>query len=639
MNIDLAFNPGESNVTRNYRHWDAAVDGVPIGYIVQGSWSRYSGRDDKLFYSYAVRPEYSDTYCINSSRAPATLYGAKKLLADHFEQRPDVLRRIIAEAEQEAAQPVAFLPEQDREFYPTPAALAGRMAAMVEWHKIKTVLEPSAGKGDLLDAAKKAAERFRYRHELDIDCIEIDQNLRYILTGKGYRVVHDDFLTYATNKRYDLILMNPPFSNGDAHLLHAMDMLADGGQIVCLLNAETLRNPYTNRRKVLQNRLAEVGADIRYIKGAFRDGERKTDVDVAIVCAKLASKPQSSWIFEHMKKAEQQEESTSGAGSEALTSASWIEAMIAEYNFECNAGIALLNEYQNLMVSLLGNTDNSLITLKIGGESCNDIPRSGINNYLRLVRAKHWKKLLNRPEITGKLTSEMSVEYHNKISSMADYDFTEFNIRQVIIDINSQLADGVENSILSLFDKLSEQHSWYPECEKNIHYYSGWATNKAHKINKKVILPVHGCFASSWRSETLDTYTCYGIMSDIEMVLNYLDRGETPSLDIKGALESANSRGQTKNIQFKYFKATFYKKGTVHITFNEQRLVDVLNIYASRKRGWLPPNYGRTAYSDMTAEEKLVIDEFQGAEAYSKVCSEPAYYLADISSLAALPSA
>ena len=50
--------------------------------------------------------------------------------------------------------------------------------------------------------------------EADIDCIEIDALLRNTLEGRGFRVIHDDFLSFQTQKRYSLIVMNPPFDRG-----------------------------------------------------------------------------------------------------------------------------------------------------------------------------------------------------------------------------------------------------------------------------------------------------------------------------------------------------------------------------------------------------------------------------------------
>ena len=56
-------------------------------------------------------------------------------------------------------------------------------------------------------------------------------------------------MTFYTYKHYDLIIMNPPFDNGDKHLLKAIDLQKNGGAIICLLNAETLKNPYSKYKK------------------------------------------------------------------------------------------------------------------------------------------------------------------------------------------------------------------------------------------------------------------------------------------------------------------------------------------------------------------------------------------------------
>lgn len=74
----------------------------------------------------------------------------------------------------------------------------------------------------------------------------------------------------------------------------------------------------------------------------------------------------------------------------------------------------------------------------------------------------------------------------------------------------------------------------------------------------------------------------------------------------------------------------------MHIKFRNQALVDRFNIYCSRKKNWLPPNYGRTAYKDMTAEERTVVDGFHGngsegsgEASYQAVMARPAYYLVE----------
>lgn len=169
-----------------------------------------------------------------------------------------------------------------KDFYPTNKTVIAKMLDGVKFGKLKTILEPSAGKGDIVDAVKEKME-YRY-YTPDIDLIEINKDLQSVLTGKGYRVVHDDFLTYDTMKEYDLIIMNPPFSNGCSHLLKAIQLQKrNGGAIICILNAETLKNPYTNERKELLRILSENHADIAYLQDAFLEGERTTNVEIALI--------------------------------------------------------------------------------------------------------------------------------------------------------------------------------------------------------------------------------------------------------------------------------------------------------------------------------------------------------------------
>ena len=199
----------------------------------------------------------------------------------------------------------------NKNFYPTPLNLIERMLEEYDGYennhtrkssKIKTLLEPSAGKGDIVDYIE---ENWR---DTDIDCIEIDTTLQATLKGKKYRVVYDDFLTYKTYKKYDLIVMNPPFDNGEKHLLKALELQQDGGKIICLLNAETLRNPYSNQRKVLVNKLEELNAEIEFIHDAFIDAERKTNVEVAIIKVEIPEQEYISDIFENMREAMKYEE-------------------------------------------------------------------------------------------------------------------------------------------------------------------------------------------------------------------------------------------------------------------------------------------------------------------------------------------
>ena len=98
--------------------------------------------------------------------------------------------------------------EQDLQFYPTPKSLLDRITDSLKWDKITSVLEPSAGKGDIADYVKEKLNTPYTRYDIQIDCIEKDPALRKMLEGKEYHVIHDDFLTYHGQYHYDLIILN-----------------------------------------------------------------------------------------------------------------------------------------------------------------------------------------------------------------------------------------------------------------------------------------------------------------------------------------------------------------------------------------------------------------------------------------------
>ena len=191
---------------------------------------------------------------------------------------------------------------------------------------------------------------------------------------------------------------------------------------------------------------------------------------------------------------------------------------------------------------------------------------------------------------------------------------------------------------MDLFETLSAKHSWYPESEKNIHYYNGWATNKAHKVNSKVILPINGYYARYDGTKKLESYKFSQTISDLERALSYLDGDGTICRIDPASVAVVSEQRQRTQMDFSYFEATFYKKGTCHIKFHPeaQILVDRLNIFAARSRAWLPPCYGKKTYEQMNDAERAVVDDFQGREAYEKIMAQPEHYL--ISPGAMLPA-
>jgi hypothetical protein len=113
------------------------------------------------------------------------------------------------------------------DFFPTPKAVADDMVEQASIEPGMSVLEPSAGNGNIAEAIRAAG--------VTPDVVELSSQLREVLEAKGFKVIGQDFLQ--TEGQYDRIVMNPPFSNGAdmEHVRHAYALLKPGGRVVAIV--------------------------------------------------------------------------------------------------------------------------------------------------------------------------------------------------------------------------------------------------------------------------------------------------------------------------------------------------------------------------------------------------------------------
>lgn len=240
--------------------------------------------------------------------------------------------------------------------------------------------------------------------------------------------------------------------------------------------------------------------------------------------------------------------------------------------------------------------------------------------------------LFSNPKFTGRLTSNVRTEYQSQIEKLKDIEFSIFNILEIKWDILRNVSKGIEQSIIDCFDDFCS--SWY--CDSmgsTIHYYNGWKTNSAYKINKKAIALINAfsCYSGSF-DPLYGVWDGGGVtkLYDLEKCFSYLDSGHVcDGAEISNVLRWAQEVGKTRNIELRYFTVSFYKKGTCHIVFTNEELLKKFNLYGSQKKGWLPPSYGKKAYEEMLEEEQAVINDFEGKEEYQKVLNNKDFYFVD----------
>lgn len=160
-------------------------------------------------------------------------------------------------------------------FFPTPDLLIESMLDELAIEDGMSVLEPNAGKGNIAD----------YLTSYNVDCIEPVSCLRNILSLKNHNLIGYDLLELEDDKKYDRIIMNPPFENYQdvEHVMKAYQHLKDNGRLVAIMSASPFNNQHS-KAVDFRSWLDEVGAVFEENpEGSFKDSERRTMVNTYIV--------------------------------------------------------------------------------------------------------------------------------------------------------------------------------------------------------------------------------------------------------------------------------------------------------------------------------------------------------------------
>lgn len=517
-------------------------------------------------------------------------------------------------------------------FYPTPPTLSKLLAEKIRWkkfnkHELKA-LEPEAGKGDLIKGVDEyIGSGWRSPGRIDWSAIEIDNDLRATLLGKNTRVIDEDFLSFSGVDKFDLIIMNPPFNGGDKHLQKAIEIMYRG-QILCILNAETIRNQCTNNRIILAKTLRDLDAKIEFMELAFYNAEVGTDVEIAIIDIFIDNNVEQD-LFKDM--VDEAEEFTEGVETRKEVSAGkGIREMVAEYNQIIEVGTQTIIDYFRNYPKVgkyIGLDCNSSKSHSSPGDSTlTALMQEKVNVLLKRVRNDFWEQCLTLDVIRNRMTSKERDKFYHFTQLQGNMDFTERNIRTFILNLISNYENILTAAVLHIFDEMTKYgYNSMNKYEENIHYFNGWKTNDAFKVANKVILPMPGgCgdsafvygMGESWEKWQIH-YETVKRLDDIDTVMNYFD-GMAPYHPMSSAIHEAFQEKESRGIQSTYFIVNCYKKGTIHMKFRDPDILRRFNVTACKGKGWLPCNYGDVKYYDMEEDEKKVVTAFEDIMTYQQ---------------------
>ena len=532
---------------------------------------------------------------------------------------------------------IAHISPHNADFFPTSDALTARMVEPYKQQILSRrnwqILDPSAGSGRMLDYL--ASSDFSYdgwgsrslkSHHLY--AIEADDELRFLLQGKDYKVIDSDFLGYQGDYLFDLILMNPPFARGDEHLLKAWEVL-QSGHIACLLNEETVLNPFSARRKLLNSIIDQYGT-VEFLGDVFSSAERKTDVRVALV--RLEKKQKSDrfdFTFEGgpaepVPDLSERIQQAAGAGDEVAIN-DLTGSMIRQYEMTKQAFVNFCRAKKELEFYSKGLLNAYQDAGKMAQEHYSHDLSRAYNGFVDELKEATWQNIIKKLGIEKLMTNESRADFNSFIKAQGAAELTKENIFSLIMMMLNNRDSFMHKAVLSVFDIFTAFHA------QNRCHVEGWKTNSAWKVNQKIILPNWVSYGAYSKGSDLkvygDTFTTRrsgGQFDDIDKVMCWLTGKDYDSCyTLEKALENRfrvlgrirtgedfDNEGQSE-----FFTYKFWRKGTLHITFKDTSLWEEFNYQACTGKHWLPAEEER-AYRARKARPQSTTDEEKPAVVY-----------------------
>lgn len=461
----------------------------------------------------------------------------------------------------------------DKNFYPTPKEIAFKMIEGLDLRGVN-ILEPSAGKGDILEVIESKTA--------NIYCIEKNQELQSILREKKYTILGDDFLKFKPDHIFDVILMNPPFDNGVKHLLKAWEISEEGTQIRCLLNRESIENPCTKEKKLLLNIIQNNNGEIEYLGNCFKNGERKTNVEIMLI--KLQNKTKRKKFQFNFNDFQKEEISIEELNINQLAKIDILQNLEDRYI----SVKKLIEEYlvlkNKLEFYLDGIMDKYTVDTLLAKSFNNKNREREYEEIIGNIRNRFWQVIFSKTKLEEKMTSNVKKDFFGNKKEYSIMPFTVENVNKLLEILIQNSKHIFQNCIEEIFDYLT---AYYPENRVHI---EGWKTNERWMVGRKFILPnminwLDLKYVKSNIIKSLD-YTKADKLRDLEKVLCNLIgkdimRIKTIEQTIKEGVEFS------KWYKSEFFRFKVFKKGTIHFEFLDEKIWNQFNNRACEGKKWL----------------------------------------------------
>lgn len=451
----------------------------------------------------------------------------------------------------------------NKDFYPTPESVIAQMTWDLDLNN-KVVLEPSAGKGDIVD--------FCQNQGVNVIACEINDDLRTILQAKC-KVISDDFLKVTSDmvSHVDYIIMNPPFSADEKHILHAWDIAPEGCTIIALCNYETLSNTRYSYRQELASIIKDYG-NSENLGDVFSNAERKTGVEIGLVKL-FKPKTKSDTEFEGFFMEEDEEVQFVG---------------LQQYNFvrDCvNRYVGAVKIYDEQLESAkkMNSLTESFFSSKMALSMTIDSTVVAREEYKKDLQKSAWNYIFGKMNMHKYSTKGLREDINLFVEKQTKIPFTMRNIYRMIEIVVGTQSQRMDKALLEVFDKLTEHY------HENRYGVEGWKTNSHYLVNQKFIMP-YIAPQCSWGAYPDVKDRQAEIVDDFVKALCYINGKSWEPNDRFAAAVSYNKNiDWGKWFDFQFFEVKLFKKGTGHFKFKDRDVWARFNQHIARIKGYPLP--------------------------------------------------
>ncbi len=489
------------------------------------------------------------------------------------------------------------------DFYPTPKEVIEKM--MIGEDIIgKTILEPSAGSGNIVKYLKQNGAS-------EVIACEKDPHLRKLLHGTC-SLISDDFLKVTAEQisHVDYIVMNPPFSNGAEHILHAFEIAPANCTVIALCNSNSVTGRSYSKTNNLLTETAKLNGSIEHLGTVFAQSERNTFVEVSML--KLYKQGSGENEFDGYFFSQYDEDDVNNSGKAGLMSYNFIRDIVNRYVtavklfddvIEASKKInevATYYDFETVTDPKTGEQKQErrsygTIPVQFGAIVVKDDDRIADNGtqithaqYKKALQKHYWKIIFEKLHMEKYATAQLRSQINKFIEQQQHVPFTMKNIYRVINVVIQTNGQRMQTALIEAFDTIcsfSAENSTAGET---------WKTNANYMVNRKFIVP---CIVScGWGGSFDIDYSDYvhRKCEMIEDVAKALCTITGRDYDTIGSLRRFiyNNRDKIKFgewFEWGFFRCKGFKKGTMHFEFLDENVWFKFNYECARLRGWNLP--------------------------------------------------